>query len=155
VASSVQRISPEPLAARLRAALLTGVPFGIFKIGGGWAAWHDLHPAVGAVFMAWGAIDVALNLAAVIHPRRVSYCLLSNAGRLLDHRRTGATEQLLLALDTLLSFGIVSSMILAHRMAALPPVMVRVWELAVVANILGVGVGRVNASWEQHRQKRG
>jgi hypothetical protein len=138
----------------LRAALLTGSPFGIFKIGGGWAAWHDLHPGVGAVFITWGAIDVVLNLLAVMYPQRVSYCLLSNVGRALDHRRVGAAERLLLALDTLLSFGIVASMILAHRMATLPPWMARVWELAVVANILGVGVQRVTVSWQEHRRTR-
>jgi hypothetical protein len=145
----------EALGRRLWAALLTGIPFGVFKIGGGLAARHDVHPLVGAAFLLWGALDVALNLAAIAWPRAVSYCALSNVGRLLD-RRDGVPgrEQLLLAVDTFFAFAIVASMIWTGRIATLPRPLVSVWEIAVIANILGVGVERVWWSWRERRERR-
>ncbi|HEY3359782.1 MAG TPA: hypothetical protein VGQ83_41415 [Polyangia bacterium] len=145
-------MTTEGIGRRLWAALLTGVPFGVFKIGGGLAALVDVHQVAGVAFIVWGALDVALNLAAIAWPGAVSYCALSNAGRRLDRRaaRPGR-EQLLLALDTLLSFGIVASMIWTGRIATLPRPMVSVWESAVIANVLGVGVERVWRSWREQR----
>ena len=80
-----------------------------------------------------------LNIAAVAFPRQLSFCLLSNIGRQWDKRNAGHVEQLLLAIDTLLSFGIVSSMIWTSRIATLPAPMIKMWEVSVIANILGVG----------------
>lgn len=142
------------LRRRLWAALLTGIPFGVFKIGGGLAAAHDIHWSIGACFVLLGVADVVLNLGAVASPRRVSYCLLSNIGRRLDGSKGGTMERLLLAVDTLLSFGIVSSMIWTGRIGSLPHPMVKVWELAVIANILGVGLDRVWQSWRDHCEAR-
>jgi hypothetical protein len=145
----------EALGRRLWAALLTGIPFGVFKIGGGLAASHDIHPAVGAAFLLWGALDVALNLAAIAWPGAVSYCALSNLGRLLDRRRGApGREQLLLAVDTFFAFAVVASMIWTGRIAALPRPMVTVWESSVIGNILGVGVERVWLSWRGLRERR-
>jgi hypothetical protein len=140
------------LKRRLWAALLTGIPFGVFKIGGGLAAANDIHWLVGAFFVLWGASDVLLNVAAVASPNHVSYCLLSNIGRRLDRAKRGTTERLLLAVDTLMSFGIVTSMIWTGRIASLPHPVIKVWELAVIANILGVGIDRVWQSWRDHRE---
>jgi len=142
----------DALGRRLWAALLTGIPFGVFKLGGGLAAQHDIHPLVGLAFLVWGGLDVALNLGAVVWPRAVGYCALSNLGRLLD-RRGGARgrEQLLLAVDTFCAFAVVASMIWTGRIATLPRPMVTVWEVAVIANILAVGVERVWLSWRDLR----
>jgi len=142
------------LRPRLWAALLTGIPFGVFKIGGGLAAAQDIHWSVGAGFVCWGVADVILNIAAVVTPRRVSYCLLSNIGRRLGATNDPSTERLMLAVDTLLSFAIVASMIWTGRIATLPRPMVKLWELSVIANILGVGIDRVWQTWRDHRQAR-
>jgi hypothetical protein len=134
----------------------------VFKIGGGLAAAEDVSATVGWLVILWGAIDALLNLGALAWPRRLGYCALSNLGRLADrfaarHALAGSPsaettgwrryEQLLLALDTLLAFVIVATMIWFARIAALPPLVRAIWELSVIANILGVGIERVWRSW--------
>jgi hypothetical protein len=150
------------LAGRLWAVLLTGIPFSVFKVGGGLAAVEDIGAALGWLVVAWGGIDALLNLGALFWPGRSSYCLLSNLGRAADrraHRRAAEPcaasararwrryEQLGLALDTLLAFIIVATMIWFGRIGSLSPLVQRVWELSVIANILGVGIERVWRSW--------
>jgi len=132
------------MTRRLWAVVLTGVPFGIFKVGGGLAAAEDLHAGIGLAFVAWGALDILLNLLSLVFKEQLAHCLLSNLGRRLDRARgTTSLEPLLLAIDTLLTFAIVSSMIWLGRIATLPQPLVRIWELAVITNILSVGVERV------------
>ena len=137
---------------RIWAALLTGVPFAVFKIGGGLAAAEDLSPALGALLLLWGALDLLLNGLWVLAPHQAAHCLLSNLGRQLDRRlgRSGL-EQVGLAVDTLAAFAIVSTMLWFGRIGELHPLMVRAWELAVIANILGVGLQRV---WRSIRERR-
>jgi len=138
----------QPLMRRVWSVALTGVPFGVFKIGGGVAAWTDLHPVIGLTFVLWGVADILLNLLSVPFPRQISHCLLSNLGRRLDRAaRAGSREQLLLAVDTLAAFAVVSSMLWFGRIATLPAALVAAWELSVIANILGVGLERVWRSW--------
>ena len=140
------------VGARLWAVVLTGIPYGVFKIGAGLAAYEDILPAVGLAVVAWGAVDILLNLASVPWGRAVSHCLLSNIGRQLDRRLGhGGHEQLYLAVDTLVSFAIVATMIGFDRIGALPDPAVRAWELSVIGTVLGAGVERVWRSAQQHR----
>lgn len=133
-----------PLGRRLWRVLLTGLPYGVFKAGAGIAAWEDVHPAAGVAMMLWGLTDVLLNLLHVAFPRRVSYCVLSNIGLVLDRGRAGGrAEAVALALDTLLSFAIVATMIWFGRLSGLPKGVLTCWELAVISNVLGVGVERL------------
>jgi hypothetical protein len=129
--------------------LLTGIPFGVFKVGGGIIARADLGPALGTAVALWGVTDILLNLATLLWPHAVSPCVLSNLGRWLD-RRSGKPERetLGLALDTLLSFSVVATVIWFRRLASLPPPMIRAWEVAVIANVMGAGVERV---WQARR----
>ena len=132
------------LFARLWRVLLTGVPFGVFKIAAGAAAWEDVHPGVGVAFMLWGATDILLNLLHLAMPRRFSFCSLSNAGLLVDRfSATRDMEAVGLALDTLCSFAIVATMIWFGRIGALPWLLLRCWELSVICNVLAVGVERL------------
>lgn len=134
---------------RAWAALLTGVPFGVFKVGGGLIARGDVHASLGLMVALWGAIDIFLNFLSVVVPRAVSPCALSNVGRLLDGRDGGGRREMFgLALDTLLSFTIVATVIWFRRLASLPPAMIRVWEVAVIANVMGAGLERV---WQARR----
>jgi hypothetical protein len=136
----------------LWAVVLTGIPYGVFKIGAGLAAYEDVAPSVGVLVVIWGVIDIGLNLASVPWGRQVSHCLLSNIGRQLDRRRGhGGHEQLYLAVDTLLSFAIVATMIWFDRVGSLPTWVVSTWELSVIATVLGAGVERVWRSAQQHR----
>ena len=60
------------LGRRLWRGLLTGLPYGVFKVGAGMAAWEDIHPAAGVAMMLWGLTDVLLNLLYVAVPGRWS-----------------------------------------------------------------------------------
>ena len=132
------------LFARLWRVLLTGIPFGVFKVGAGAAAWEDIHPGVGVALVLWGATDVLLNLLHLAMPRRFSFCSLSNVGLLVDRfSTTRDMEAVGLALDTLLSFIIVSTMIWFGRIGALPDLLQQCWALSVICNVLAVGVERL------------
>jgi hypothetical protein len=140
----------ESLGRRLWATTLTGIPFGIFKLGAGvWLSAEFSH-ALGVALIVWGGLDIALNLIAIAFPARFSYCLLSNLGRLLEKRPTSERrwEAVSLALDTLFAFLIVSAMIWLRLLPELPPLMGRAWDVAVVANIVGVGVERLWQTWQ-------
>ena len=140
----------DSLGRRLWATALTGIPFGIFKLGAGVWLSTEYSYALGVALLVWGALDIALNLIAIPFPKRFSYCLLSNLGRLLERRPATVRpwEAVSLALDTLLAFLIVSAMIWLRLLPELPPVMGRVWDVAVVANIVGVGVERLWRTWQ-------
>lgn len=125
-------------------AILTGIPFGIFKFGTGWLL-SAHHPIPGGIVMVWGALDIVLNGLAVVFPSSFSWCVLSNLGRHLGPR----WEDRLLALDTFIAFGIVSTMIGFRLLSGLPPVLGRVWDFAVICNVMGVGVDRLYRSWSR------
>jgi len=129
---------------RLWMVIFTGLPFAMFKFGAGLAAWQDIHPVVGGTVMVWGVIDALLNVAVLFAPVPVSFCALSNIGRLLDRRwpRPGH-EDMLLAIDTLLTFVIASTMIWFGRMATLPSPLPKLWAVCVIANMVAVGLERV------------
>lgn len=133
------------MGARLRRAydaLLTGIPFGVFKVAAG-STLSEIAPVLGLTFVVWGSLDILLNLLAVAAPGSFSWCLLSNLGR----RGGAAWEDRMLAVDTFLSFAIVSTMIGFHLLGGLPPVLSRAWDVAVIANVMGVGLDRLYRSW--------
>lgn len=128
-----------PRWRRVWDALLTGVPFGIYKLGSGYYLWTYTLPWLGCLFMAWGFLDLATNLAAALWPRPLPYCFLSALGRYWGQRG----ENLALAVDTLLSFSIVSVMIWYRCFPELGFPLRRLWELATITQVLGVGLMRV------------
>ena len=134
----------ESLGQRLWAAALTGIPFGVFKVGTGWYIYTSINPAIGSAVAAWGIIDILLNILSVPLPKPVSYCLLSNIGRRIDvHTGRENLEHILLAADTLITFVIVAGMIWFRHLSLLPAVLGRLWDLSVVCNVVGVGVERL------------
>ena len=141
----------ESLGRRLWAAALTGIPFGVFKVGTGWYVYASINPVLGSTLVAWGFVDILFNILSVPLPRSVSYCLLSNIGRRIDVQ-TGREdlEHILLALDTLLTFVIVAGMIWFRQLSLLPAVLGRLWDLSVVCNVVGVGAERL---WQALRQR--
>ena len=138
-------IMDDDMSARIRRAydaLLTGIPFGVFKVAAGWTLAEGV-PALGAFVAVWGLLDIVLNVLAVFAPAHFSWCLLSNVGR----RRGPAWEERFLAVDTFLSFAIVATMIGLHLLADLPPALSHAWDVAVIGNVLGVGLDRMYRSW--------
>lgn len=141
----------EALGRRLWAAALTGIPFGVFKVGTGWYVHAFINPILGSAFVAWGIVDILFNILSVALPGSVSYCLLSNIGRRIDiHAGRKDWEHILLAADTLLTFVIVAGMIWFRQLSFLPAVLGRLWDLSVVCNVVGVGAERL---WQALRQR--
>lgn len=134
----------ESLGRRFWSAALTGIPFGVFKVAAGWYASAFVDPVFGYIVIAWGSLDVLLNIVSLLLPNSVSYCFLSNIGRRIDvHAGRENWEQILLAVDTLLTLVIVAGMIWFRQLSLLPPFLGRLWDLAVVCNVIGVGAGRL------------
>lgn len=139
----VQRL--ELPAARMRRAydaLLTGVPFGVFKVAAGWVL-GGYVPMLGVMVMIWGGIDILLNLLAIAIPDGVSYCLLSNLGK----RRGDIWEDRGLALDMFLSFAIVATLIGFKLLPTLPAPLWAAYDASVIANVLGAGLDRLYRAW--------
>ena len=135
------------LGRRIWTALLTGVPFAVYKFSFGWYEFHHDHSVLGIVAMTWGIIDLAINVMAALFPKMFSWCLLANIGRWLDRvARKTFWENFLLAIDTTASFLIVSIMIWFWRLPLEPMLLAQVWNLAVIANILSVGIEQIYQS---------
>ncbi len=132
---------------RLWDVALVGLPFAVFKMAAGWVLLDHVGPGLGVLVFAWGAADALLNLISLPRPNWVGHCLLSNTGRLIDRRRK-RWENIFLAGDTLLSFVIVAAMIWFGLLDQLPPLLGRLWDAAVVGNVIGAGVGQL---WREVR----
>ncbi|MBX3196545.1 MAG: hypothetical protein KF894_00210 [Labilithrix sp.] len=138
--------------------LTVGFPFCSFKVLTGivLVGLPSLR-ALGWALVALGAVDVvlnALNLASlVLLRRRVSgVCLVDVLARRLDRRRPRG--DLGVSLDVLLSFGLVALVIGAGLIARLPSWALPLWNVSVVLNVLGAGIGRVLAALHARRDDR-
>ena len=132
------------LGARLWGTLLTGVPFAIYKFGGGLFVYQMGYKIPGYLAMGWGVIDFVLNLISVWFPKNVSYCLLSNVGMHIDRRVGGIRwEHILLGVDSLCALTVVAAMIWFKKLPLSPNIMSIFWDVAVVSNLIGVGSAQV------------
>ena len=127
--------------------LTVGLPFCAFKImTGGFYGQRWL--------VALGLIDAVINLANMIgiifFKRRIlNACFLSLAINFFK-RPTADTkikwEDLGNSLDVLLSFILVAIMIAYGNLRLLPETQLLFWNISVVFNVLGAGLGRITAS---------
>lgn len=140
-------------------AVLTGVPYAIYKVATGYYLWQVRGLPLGILLMLWGCFDCVTNILTIIWQRQVPYCLLALTGHYLDiytywkGRRAGRSapadarpfrwEELGLGVDTLASFFLVSYMIWNRHIPEIVPVFGRLWDLAVISNIIGVGLSRI------------
>jgi hypothetical protein len=120
-------------------AVVTGLPFCIFKFSAGWVIIGSGNKFLGGLVVGWAVVDLAFNLAALTS-EKVSVCLLSNIGRWTGRQRG---EDLFLALDTFLSFAIVAALIGFRLIRQVSEPWLSLWDLAVVLNVLGAGTARV------------
>lgn len=131
----------EKIGRRLWTATLTGIPFGIYKMGFGWYEYHHAHTEIGIAAMIWGLIDIILNILSVLLPKTVAWCLLANIGQWVDHTvKKKIWKNFLLAVDTTASFLIVAVMIWFGRLPLEPELLGQIWNVAVVCNVLSVGL---------------
>jgi hypothetical protein len=124
--------------------LTVGLPFCVFKLSAGLIALRAPSlAALGYALVALGAVDVVLNVAnlaslAIVRRRVGGVCL----AEVVLRRR----NDLGLALDVCLSFGIVAVVIGCGLLWRLPHWTLRIWNVAVVVNVLGAGAGRLFAA---------
>jgi hypothetical protein len=123
--------------------LTVGLPFCVFKLLTGLIAWRTIG-AIGLPLMALGAIDLAINLVnlggLMVRRRRI-------IGTCLGH--IVLRNDLGLALDIFLSFALVALVVGFALYRHLSPAAVLLWNVAVVLNVLGAGIGRLLAAIKQ------
>lgn len=129
------------ISRRVVDAFLTGIPFGIYKAGAGSILFPMGYPIPGALLMAWGALDIVMNMLDLILPDRFACCSLAWLGQRMSP--TAIWRERALALDMMISFTIISSMIWFHGIPLLKPPFSSVWDIAVVSNVMSSGAIRV------------
>lgn len=144
-------------------AILTGLPYGVYKMGTGWYLWAIAGHDWGWILIGWGLLDFSTNLFSAFWSRSIPYCLLSALGYYLDRhlywqrRRSSRAqddrppaaerpfrwEELALGVDALFSFSLVSWMIWNGNIPKIQPAFRRAWDVAVISNVLAVGLSRI------------
>jgi hypothetical protein len=126
--------------------LTVGIPFCVFKLLTGVIALRSpaLAPA-GYALLALGSVDLLMNvanlIALLVTRKRLGAVCLSE----VVLRRFGDSE-LGLAVDVFLSFGLVAIVVGFGLLLRVPDWALPIWNLAVVLNVLGAGVGRLFAA---------
>lgn len=122
--------------------LTVGLPFCVFKLLTGLILLGTTLAPIGYVLLALGTVDLVLNLinlaALLVAHRRISAVCSTE----IALRRAGDTR-LGLAADVFLSFGLVAIVVGGGLLPRLPAWALSSWNLAVVLNVLGAGVGRL------------
>lgn len=120
-----------------------GIPFCAFKLLTGLIALDSPVAPLGYALIVLGAIDLVLNVinlvAVLVVKHRISGVCVSDV--LL--RRRGSEDSLGLAVDVFVSFGLVAVVVGGSLLGRLPVWTLPIWNLAVVLNVLGAGVGRL------------
>ncbi len=132
----------------LMEVLTVGLPFCGFKVLAG----LSFSGVGGAPLVALGAIDAVINTVNVLgllfaRRRLLPACAFSVAARLLPSRRPAPSrEDLGNALDVLFSFSLVALMIGGDRLRLLQPRHLSGWNVCVIINVLGAGLGWLGQS---------
>lgn len=126
--------------------LTVGVPFCGFKIISG------LIFRGGLVLIIWGVLDLLINLTncfslIVLRKRAMGACLFN---LILEPTRMGS--DLGNALDILVSFTIVAVVIGAGFITKMDPQLLRLWNICVIFNVMGAGLGRFGESLKKISQ---
>jgi hypothetical protein len=149
-----------PTAARWRLpaseTVTIGLPFCVFKGLTGLVAVRSESPAVSVVgyaLIALGTLDAlinTINLIALVTAHRsvTGACTIDIVTRRLG---TAKHADLGLALDVFLSFGLVAIVIGGGLLVRVPVDARRAWNIAVVLNVLGAGVGRLVSALRTER----
>lgn len=132
-----------------------GLPFCVFKAAAGlWLlSGGSAASAAGKFLIVWAIIDAVLNLANLagllsVRRRLVDACLLAFASRLLlRHKPLRIARDFGNSLDMLVAFSIVAYIVGAGKIVELPGRSLTCWNLAVVFNVLGAGLGRLTESY--------
>lgn len=136
---------------QLLEVVTVGLPFCGFKILAGLSLEGPLR-LLGLALASLGVVDAAinaLNLAGLLVAGRrpLAACTLSIAASALRGRGPAAKwRDLGDSLDVLLAFALVAAMIGFGRLSLLPPGRLAAWNVCVILNVIGAGLGRFGAS---------
>lgn len=135
--------------------LTVGLPFCVFKgLTGLVMVAHHQAVWAGAALLALAAIDIVFNVVNLLsllaaHRRWTPTCL-AQALWSLGHPRG---HEIGLAIDVFVSFGLVAAMIATGALRLLPSWGATAWNVAVICNVLGAGVGRLFAAIKATRPR--
>lgn len=152
---SASRSPSSPARARTRAVgsaeiITVGIPFCVFKLLTGLVLTQgSMHAAVmvlGYALLALGTADAVVNLVNLgslfVRGRRLwGVCLTE----IVLRRRDGSTkpDDVGVAVDVFISFVLVALAIGGGLLARMPRWALSIWNVAVVFNVLGAGIGRL------------
>ncbi|MFB3765473.1 MAG: hypothetical protein ACE14P_09525 [Methanotrichaceae archaeon] len=134
-------------------ALTIGLPFCIFKLLLGLliirTGIENIQVLFGWLVIFWASADLLMNLMrALLHfagrESPIEYCTIAQLGRLFRRPR------FFLAIDTFLSFSIISLVLWSGWIKLLSPFESYLWYAATTLNLMGVSV--VNL-WLEYRRK--
>jgi len=135
--------------------LTVGLPFCGFKILAGLSLTASASPLrlLGIFFIGLGILDGIINginlIGLLVNGRRpMAACSLALATRPLRGPSSSLTKwhDLGNSLDVLFSFALVALMIAFGRLRLMPPDRLAAWNICVILNVLGAGLGRFGAS---------
>lgn len=109
------------------AAVRAGSPDDLFLVIGGW------------IVIFWAAADLVMNIGRstfdlLHHPAPFEYCTIAQAGRIF-HK-----PMIFLAIDTLLTFGIICAMLWSGWIATLTPYETILWYSATTLNLISLSL---------------
>lgn len=137
--------------------LTIGLPFCVFKLVTGFHLVDALHPIAGGLLIGLGLLDTVINLANLLtrmlsSRRLLPVCTLTGATEWVLSQRTIQSEKRMdlgNSIDMALALILVAGMVGLGRIGFLPPDHILAWNVAVVLNVLGAGLSRLNHSVRQ------
>ncbi len=134
-------------------ALTIGLPFCVFKMLFGLliirTGTENIQVLLGWLVILWASVDLLMNLTRVVlhfagQISPIEYCIIAQVGRLFRRPR------FFLAIDTFLSFSIISFALWSGWIKLLGSFESYLWYAATTLNLMGVSV--VNL-WLEYRRK--
>ncbi|MBP1929928.1 cation transport ATPase [Methanolinea mesophila] len=138
---SIQRFFRRPFFL----SLTIGIPFCVYKLLFGVSLLRVTQAAypsllvLGGVVIVWAGIDLLMNLGRVVldlahRPANFEYCTIAQAGR------AAGMPLVFLAVDTLVSFSIISFMLWSGWIGLLTPVESYFWYGATTLNLISLSL---------------
>ena len=140
-AGAMQKIFQRPFFL----SVTIGIPFCLFKLLFGisvvraGAPDHLFPVVIGWLVICWAVADLLMNTGRSIldllhRPASFEYCTIAQAGRIF-HK-----PLVFLAIDTLLTFGIICGMLWSGWITTLTPVELYLWYAATTLNLISLSL---------------
>lgn len=141
-------MAPQSRWLELMEVVTVGLPFCGFKVVVGLTCVGNGYALAGWVLVALGVIDAVINVINAVTlltlgRRTLAACAFSV---LTPWRRDLGN-----AIDTMFSFSLVAVMIGGGHIPSLAPMHLSAWNVCVIINVLGAGLGRLGQSLNQAR----